>query len=417
VIGTGEPRRHRSRVVVVLVGIVVGAVAVVAVVAAGMRMSAAAFERRIAPFYDTTGLDPSGEPGTIVRQERFDAGNDVGSAYRVLYRSRTADGTPTFASGMVFVPDASAPTPRPVLAWAHGTLGMGDSCAPSRRQDPVGETGMAWVDLMLRQGWVVTATDYAGLGTPGVLGYLIGDAEANDVLYAVRAARDLPTAGAGDSFGVWGHSQGGHSALFSASQASTVVPEMRLVGTAATAPAAELRELLVDQQDTAVAWAIGPEVTVAWPTVDPSLRPDDILTAAARSSYRSIAEKCVTAGAIDGLVRNALGERFFTADFTANRPWMDEVATQTAPVLPPERPLFVGESTTDTVVLPKTTASYVARACAAGSDLTQVWLADVSHVQLQTVIAPTVVGWMADRFAGRPSSSNCGQPSPGTPAG
>ena len=404
------------RVAVVVVGIVVGALAVVAAVAGAVRLSDDAFERSIAPFYDTTGLDPAGEPGTIVRREAFDAGNDVGSAYRVLYRTRRADGTPTFTSGMVFVPDATAPSPRPVLAWAHGTLGMGDICAPSRRKDPVTETGMAWVDLMLRQGWVVTATDYAGLGTPGVLGYLVGDAEANDVLHSVRAARNLAEAGAGDTFGIWGHSQGGHSALFGASLASTVVPELRLVGTAATAPAAELRELLVDQQDTAVAWAIGPEVAVAWPTVDPALQPDDILTPAARSSYRSIAEKCVTAAAVDGLVRNALGERFFTADFTENRPWMDEVATQTAPVLPPERPLFVGESTADTVVLPQTTARYVARACAAGSDLTQVWLAEVSHVQLQTVIAPTVVGWMADRFAGRPSASNCGQPPPVAPA-
>lgn len=413
---TSTPNRHRSRVLVVGAWIVIGAVVIVAAVAASVRSSDAEFEAGIAPFYDTTGLDPAGTPGTIVRQERFDAGNSVGSAYRILYRTRRADGAPTFASGIVFVPEADAPTPRPVFAWAHGTLGMGDECAPSRRKDPVTQAGMSWVDLMLRQGWVVTATDYAGLGTPGVLGYLVGEAEANDVLYSVRAARALPGSGAGDTYGIWGHSQGGHAALFSASFASATLPEARLVGTAATAPAAELRDLLVEQEDTAVAWAIGPEVMVAWPAVDPTLVPGSVLTSTGLSSYRSIANDCVIAAAIDGLVRNDFGERFFTADFSSNEAWMNELSAQTAPVLSQDQPLFVAESTADDVVMPQSTARYIVRACEAGSDLTQAWLAEVNHVQLQTVIAPAVIGWMAERFAGRPASTNCDQPLPVAPA-
>ena len=53
-----------------------------------------------------------------------------------------------------------------------------------------------------------------GSGTPGVHPYLIGDSEAYSVLDSVRAARELPDAKAQKRFAVWGHSQGGHAALF-----------------------------------------------------------------------------------------------------------------------------------------------------------------------------------------------------------
>ena len=46
---------------------------------------------------------------------------------------------------------------------------------------------------MLRQGYVVVATDYPGLGVPGMNHpYLIGVSEGRAVLNSVRAARDLP---------------------------------------------------------------------------------------------------------------------------------------------------------------------------------------------------------------------------------
>ena len=129
--------------------------------------------------------------GQVVRHEPLGVSIQNGSAQRVLYRTQRADGTATFASGMVFIPNNNnGGLPRPVVAWAHGTVGMGDQCAPSRTKDPTGN--IAWVSQMLAKGWVVTATDYAGLGTPGTEGYLVGGDEAHDVLNSVRAARDLP---------------------------------------------------------------------------------------------------------------------------------------------------------------------------------------------------------------------------------
>ena len=100
---------------------------------------------------------------------------------------------------------------RDVVAWAHPTTGVAEGCAPTRLPDLSGN--IAGLEEMLERGYVVAATDYPGLGSMGTHPYLIGVTEAHAVLF-VRAARELPDAKARDRFIVWGHSQGGHAALF-----------------------------------------------------------------------------------------------------------------------------------------------------------------------------------------------------------
>src|SRR4029450_3380385 len=92
-------------------------------------------------------------------------------------------------------------------------------------------------------GYIVVATDYPGLGTDGIHPYLIGESEARSVLDSVRPARELPNTGASNRFAVWGHSQGGHAALYTGEVAARYAPELKLVGVAAAAPATYLVEL------------------------------------------------------------------------------------------------------------------------------------------------------------------------------
>ena len=61
---------------------------------------------------------------------------------------------------------------------------------------------------------MVTASDYQGEGTPGLLPYIAGDSAARNTIDIVRAARNLPAAHASDNYVVWGHSEGGHTAMF-----------------------------------------------------------------------------------------------------------------------------------------------------------------------------------------------------------
>jgi alpha-beta hydrolase superfamily lysophospholipase len=372
-------------------------------------------QSQLQPFYSTSGLKIDGPLGEVMRSEPLGATVENGSAQRIIYRTQKANGSLTFASGMVFIPNnTTAGSPRPVVAWAHGTVGMGDQCAPSRTKNPTGN--IAWVNDMLAKGWVVTATDYAGLGTPGNEGYLVGDDEARDVLNSVRAVRNLPAAQAGPNFAVWGHSQGGHSALFTASQSAAYAPELHLTGTVASAPAAELVALLNETAGTSLDWVIGPEVLTAWPAIYPNLDPATITTSAGYKNYKRIANQCIAEATLAGITRTNLKQQFFNRDLIDDSAWRAAAQDQTAPTLAPSQPLLVTESLTDKVVLPNTTARYIQRACQARSNLSSLWLTDVGHIDLSSVISPQVIAWIGDRFAGQPNVSSCGQPLPIKPA-
>ncbi len=372
------------------------------------------YQAQLQPFYDTQGLSTQGQAGEVVKQEPLGIPIDGGSGVRVLYRTQKADGSFTFSSGMVFIPSQPTTSPRPVVAWAHGTIGMGDRCAPTRLSDPI--ANLDWISSMLKLGWVVTATDYAGLGTEGTEQYLVGASEAHDVLNSVRAARQIPGSQAGNQFAVWGHSQGGHSALFTSQFASSYSPELQLVSTVASAPAAELTALLNEQYGTAIDWVIGPEILISWPDVYKNLDINTITTPQGLKSYQNIANKCISQAALIGMVRNDLDQHIFSQNPIDVPAWAEVAKLQTAPVLSPSQPVMVVESLSDTVVLPNTTALYIQKACQSGSNLASLWINDVGHLKIPQVTSPQVISWMNDRFSGKPNNSTCSQPLPIAPA-
>ena len=90
--------------------------------------------------------------------------------------------------------------------------------------------------MLLDQGWEVTASDYQGEGTPGLLPYIAGDSAARNTIDIVRAARNLPAAHASDNYVVWGHSEGGQTAMFTLHIGPTYAPELHMKGVVAGAP-------------------------------------------------------------------------------------------------------------------------------------------------------------------------------------
>ncbi len=99
-------------------------------------------------------------------------------------------------------------------------------------------------EAVVQQGWAVVVTDYAGLGTAGPHPYLIGEGEARSVLDATRAARQLDDISLSTETVVWGHSQGGHAALWTGQLAPTYAPDVGVIAVAAMAPAANLPALI-----------------------------------------------------------------------------------------------------------------------------------------------------------------------------
>jgi pimeloyl-ACP methyl ester carboxylesterase len=91
-------------------------------------------------------------------------------------------------------------------------------------------------NLLLDRGWVVTATDYLGEGTPGLHPYIAGISAARNTIDIVRAARNLPEAHASDNYVVWGHSEGGQTAMYTLKIGPTYAPELHMKGVVAGAP-------------------------------------------------------------------------------------------------------------------------------------------------------------------------------------
>jgi hypothetical protein len=133
--------------------------------------------------YDVQPGKASGRPGSIIRVWPLEGGGPSGAnstAFRILYRSTGLNGEPIAVSGAIFIPPGPAPAGgRNVIAWAHPTSGVIESCAPSLMPDLA---GTVWgLSDMLARGYVVVATDYPGLGTPGIHPYLIGESEGRAV--------------------------------------------------------------------------------------------------------------------------------------------------------------------------------------------------------------------------------------------
>lgn len=139
---------------------------------------------------------------------------------RILYTSTTARDEPTVASAAVYFPPGRPPAGGwPVIAWAHGTVGLGDSCAYTIAGPGLPERDWAYLGAWLRQGYAIVAADYAGLGTPGEHPYLNGIVEAHNVVDAVRAAtREYPALA--KKWAVVGQSQGAGAAVFTARYAT-----------------------------------------------------------------------------------------------------------------------------------------------------------------------------------------------------
>ncbi|MCX6460038.1 MAG: hypothetical protein NTZ03_06985 [Actinobacteria bacterium] len=377
----------------------------------GSRTQADQRQEALDPFYTPPDPLPSTKPGTLLRSEPLGATLTGASTFRILYVSQKADGSPTVSSGMLLIPDSPAPAGgRPVVAWAHPTVGLGDACAPSRRDEPISsQLTEPWMLQMISFGYVIVATDYAGLGTPGISQYLVGQAEANDVVNSVRAAREFKDSGASTTWMVYGHSQGGQSALWTGDLAKNLAPELNLVAVAAAAPAAELVPLVDEQWDETVSWVIGPEVAYGWPTQYPNLPLSAVIAADQVNSTENLATDCLKTAALGGLVRQNIGITYFSTNPIDNPQWKAALTAQTpAPIT--DLPVLIIQGTADQVVIPNTTSLLEQKWCAAGSNLTSVWLGGQGHNHMGEMGGTVAGSWFQRILAGEKISNTCSQP-------
>jgi pimeloyl-ACP methyl ester carboxylesterase len=364
-------------------------------------------QNQLAPFYVPPTGWQSKPVGALLRTASVGGVPDGGVGWRILYVTQKADGTKTVSSGLVFAPGPDAPAApaqgRTVIAWAHPTVGLGDACAPSRSADV--EKDVQGLGNFLTSGWVVAATDYAGLGTPGTEQYLVGGAEAQDIYNSVRAARQIPEAHAGTTLALWGHSQGGQSALWAADDRS-YAPEFNVIGVAVAAPAAELSILFSHQWNSLVGSLIGSEVLLAYPDTYKGLTLSGV-TNRSTAKVSTLANKCVSAAGLDLLVSQKLGgSPLLSKDPVTVPSWSTAIAANVP--APPTIPTLLIQGLDDPVVLPGSNAAFVNRACAAGVSIDADFIGALGHVKAGIAGAPLAYTWFQQRLVGVPVTSTCG---------
>lgn len=211
-------------------------------------------------------------PGTVLHSESIATSIANATAWRIRYASRDESGRDQESTGLVIAPTRAA-SDRPVLTWCHGTTGLGDASCPSAQHDPVRELttyftenagaqidyGVPGLQAMIDGGWIVCATDYQGLGTPGMHQYMVSRTQARDAINIVHAARSMDI-GAGATVGAMGWSQGGGAAAAIAELDAADYGDLKLIGTVPMSPGVT---------SIAIQHPMGPSAALSDPTIAP----------------------------------------------------------------------------------------------------------------------------------------------------
>jgi acetyl esterase/lipase len=379
------------------------------IVAALGMLAAANTANAQSEFYRAPASEAAGAPGTLVRQEVIDGAPLGATTYRVLYRSTGLDNKPILVSGVVIVPSGDPPPGgRPIVAWAHPTSGVVPRCAPSLAIFLFEQ--IQGLRSFVRDGYVVAATDYPGLGTPGPHPYLVGTSEARAVIDSVRVAATMPGAGRGKKFVVWGHSQGGHAALFTGLIAKIYAPELDLLGVAAAAPATDLATLMNEDIDSVGGKNITAMTLWSWQRVFDA-KMDKVVDPRAIPAIDQLAQECIE-GPFDlrrrQLTEQPLEQYFLTTKHPSDvEPWHTLLAENSPGALPPEIPVFLAQGIDDVIVHPDVTKAYEDKLCKAGSKVRLLSMPNIGHGRAAQASTQDMLQWTSDRFAGKSAPDDC----------
>jgi hypothetical protein len=356
---------------------------------------------------------PPAAPGVLIADRDAPApARLVGAAraWRVLYHSTDLSDHDIAVSGLVLIPEGRPPAGGwPLVAWAHGTSGLADQCAPSIAKDLGNDSSaVREVTALLAQKRAVVASDYPGLGTPGVHTYLIGQADARAVIDSVTASHSVLGDRVSASWITVGHSEGGQTALFVAQAADQRAPRWKFLGTVALAPASQLNLLIpfVEAGKDPVEQAYLIYALEGLSTVDPGVRVEALLTAQARAVLAD-----TTTGCIDDIT-NDLGRNPVDHLLAVGAAAKDRLAADMGRYDDPDHaaaaePILIAQGEVDNDVPAGATDLLVSQLCALGDRVDYRTYSNLDHNNLVAGSQAVVQAWITQRFAHAPAPDTC----------
>lgn len=341
-------------------------------------------------FYTWNDTIPA-KPGVMLRIAPLPQALSLSAAakaYRILYSSTGwPQSRPIAVSGALFIPAGKPPKGGwPLIAWAHGTTGYADVCAPSNM--PRSDRDNKYLNKWLEDGYAIVATDYQGLGTPGPHPYLQYRSEGMSVLDSVRAVQSAHPELSKNVL-TMGQSQGSGAAIGAAYIAPEYAPELKIKGTVATGIVAETDNTHGAPQEKEPALYVkaddysnaGFEVLFFLGTVRSSdtahIRPEDYISDVGMPLLK-LGERACLHGLFDESVK-----RKITMTKFYKRPIddLEAIAAKTSrfPDVKIKTPVFVGTGLADTMAQTTKQYNFVSAMCAAGTAVQWHYYPHASH--------------------------------------
>jgi pimeloyl-ACP methyl ester carboxylesterase len=424
---------------------------VIALTFVGISSSAFA-EVYVPPFYEAVAqMKPEGRLGTVIKREKISTPIAGAQAWRIAYISSDLHDRKVISTGLLVAPIGKAPKDgRPVVSWAHGTTGAAQNCGPSQVTNPavplnqyflVG--GNSWTDYgipalneFIKEGYVVVASDYQGLGGGGVHQYAIAATQGRDAINAIRAAGSLREVGASRKALIHGWSQGGGATLAAASsgdyinQKGTAFDGVEMVGFVAMAPPDVSTVVHDERVSEATAETILEGITETfsqnvfdfthlamnlWATqaaFSEELHLSDLFTdEGVRVVNDVISNKCMHAAA--DTLRYAYSDNFMSLmkkGATNAKAWTDAILAGAGTAAKPVAPVVIYWGTKDATVPPIMGKLYRERVCAQRGNVARVQLpGEQTHFSTPGVAQPLYVPWVVDRFSGKTAPDGCSE--------
>ena len=411
--------------------------------------AAAAADPAIPPFYEAvTQLNAAGKLGKIIKKEPIKTTVPGAQAWRIAYISSDIRDRKTISTGLIVAPLGQAPAEgRPVMAWAHGTTGTAQSCGPSQVLNPavnlneyflVGgnswtDYGMPNLETFIKEGYVVVATDYQGLGGGGQHQYAVAATQSQDLINSVRAAHSMTEVGASKKAIAYGWSQGGGTVIAAASQkdylaqTGTVADGIEFLGFVALAPYDAGISFVGKTLDVASADQLFIGLNEAftnnifnfthfsmnlWGTqaAFPSLKLSDFFTDEGVNVLNEVYfNKCVHAAS--DTLNFVYGEKYkslMKSQPTNTLAWAQALVKGSVLPVKPIAPVVIYWGTGDTVVPPPMGQAYRQQMCQLGGNVGRFQLPGrQTHFTTPPVAAPYYLPWIKDRVAGKVAANGC----------
>lgn len=176
---------------------------------------------------------------------------------------------------------------------------------------------------------------------------------------------------------------------------------------AASAPATNLRDIAEFNLDKPGGGIFLGYVFASWDAVYPEADLDAIIKPEERTIFDRMIEPCFTAPAgFLPIIRNLrTPAQYLSVDILKTEPW-NTLFEENTPSAPIEVPILIAHGTADSLIPVELSEAEAVRRCEAGEDVQFARYPGSSHDAREDT-AVYILGWTVDRFAGRPTSSNC----------